>query len=583
MYSISPFLIPDPKDAPPAPPPQMPDAAGDSVSIFTPKFLKALSTFTGAFPTLDINAKNSTLRDLLRNDAFMSSLSKASLLLISAVAEMVDRTQHPNISGFAKFVRNVLALERVRREIQAKFVIQSGSNRERWELRKKSVGKAGSPSNVTFEPPGLDDKTTLYEMVTISMMTGGEIYGMQSANDTGKEVKLPALLNATAKSVYLFGKRMNRATSKDSVSYECGKREDFYFLQVFRVDNLLAYDGPVYLIYSHSPIMGDVEPNYTVTIEYVAMCPFGLRGQVIDESQFSSIGQSLCSVHTQICNRLKFTAYDPKMFRIGITPNNEMYFHERDTRFTDTGSLHILPEYDVIKGAIGRCIQMRRGRGYAFVGYPGTGKSVLMNQLAAEFNDIPLVNLDTPHVFCAHGHEYITNINMMLFSLKEAGYGSVIIACDDFDSEALDEKNGNVTKLIRMFDSWAWHGNDRMPAVIFMCTINDPTTLHTAIIRRAKRIDEVIDIGMPDAGAIRQFINVLRDPTDTTDYTARKFRKCLRRMAKYRFTLADLSTMLANVVIYGNPGKDGKQTPENLMAAIERLKDSHDNASRQYK
>ena len=54
-------------------------------------------------------------------------------------------------------------------------------------------------------------------------------------------------------------------------------------------------------------------------------------------------------------------------------------------------------------------------------------------------------------------------------------------------------------------------------------------------------------------------------------------------MAKYRFTLADLSTMLANVVIYGNPGKNGKQTPENLMAAIERLKDSHDNASRQYK
>jgi hypothetical protein len=53
-------------------------------------------------------------------------------------------------------------------------------------------------------------------------------------------------------------------------------------------------------------------------------------------------------------------------------------------------------------------------------------------------------------------------------------------------------------------------------------------------------------------------------------------------MANDRFSLADLSTMMTNLQIYGEPDESGKFTPETLDTAIGRIELSKANAAKTY-
>jgi ATP-dependent 26S proteasome regulatory subunit len=145
----------------------------------------------------------------------------------------------------------------------------------------------------------------------------------------------------------------------------------------------------------------------------------------------------------------------------------------------------------------------------------------------------------------------------------------------------MSTKNSSVENLINLLDGL--HARlSRQTAVVFMCTVNDPTKMHSTIIKRGKRIDEVIEVPCPNEATIRRLINSLKDKEDPTDYTSEEFANAITRMVNNKFSLADLSTMMTTLQIYGAPDDSGKFTPETLETAISRIELSKANAAKTY-
>jgi hypothetical protein len=288
-----------------------------------------------------------------------------------------------------------------------------------------------------------------------------------------------------------------------------------------------------------------------------------------------------------LLKKMKFSMFDPENSVIGVAPSiggmSGSRFFPRITTFSGPAAVHVLPEYDTIRDALGKCLEKGRNRGYAFVGAPGTGKTIMMNQLVNEFPSAPVVKFSMQGFQSVQPGQtpLLQAIVDVVQSLVDAGFDKVFLCCDDIDSVDMSEKNGSVESLINLLDGL--HG--RMPestSVVFMCTVNDPTKMHSAIIKRGKRIDEVIEVPCPDAGTIRRLINSLKDRNDPTDYTGVEFGKAIERMADDRFSLADLSTMMSNLQIYGSPDESGKFSPETLETAIGRIEHSKENAGKTY-
>lgn len=87
-------------DASQVPTPPTPETYGgnlqNSSPAFMPTFMKALEMITGVFPSLCIEAKNTTLVDsLFRNRPFRESVFKMLLMASSSAAELIDRHSNP--------------------------------------------------------------------------------------------------------------------------------------------------------------------------------------------------------------------------------------------------------------------------------------------------------------------------------------------------------------------------------------------------------------------------------------------------------------------------------------------------------
>jgi ATP-dependent 26S proteasome regulatory subunit len=287
---------------------------------------------------------------------------------------------------------------------------------------------------------------------------------------------------------------------------------------------------------------------------------------------------------------MKFSMYDPETSVIGVSntfgvdSSNNTRFYSRITSYSGKDAVHVLPEYDTIRDALGKCIEMGKSRGYAFVGAPGTGKTIMMNQLINEFPSAPVVKFSMQG-FCdpvqPNQSSLLQSILDVVQSLSDAGFSKIFLCCDDIDSVDMSTKNLSVENLINLLDGL--HSRlTNSTAIVFMCTVNDPTKMHSTIIKRGKRIDEVIEVPCPSEETIHRLINSLKDKEDPTDYTDPAFAQAITRMANDKFSLADLSTMMTTLQIYGAPDDSGKFTPETLETAISRIELSKANAAKTY-
>lgn len=587
-------------------PPKPPSAVGPSESLFTPKFMKALQMFTGSIPVIDIEAKNSTFVDtIMKNKPLREGMFKLALFLCSTVPELIDKEKHPRAYGMSVFARNVLALERIRQELKTKFVIRGGTNLDIWKALVPQVTGKGKEDEISYVPPGINCIGTIMMPLNCHPVDANILYGMCEYGKSGKTFSANAWsgfgsIPTEVRSVYWYGPEIQSAddgTSKVTIMRKDTGTE-WYWLQVFEVQQHADILGnslpPVYIVFLAQRNNLGTKPNEMPTALFMQSYVIS-KVENLDSLHMTMYEANQRMQHTGVANSilksLKYSMFNPSstviltsMFTGGEESYNKVMFVKRVTKYSGADAVHILKEYDTIRDGIGRCLEKGMSRGYAFVGLPGTGKTIMMNQLVNEFPDIPVIKFsmqcfDTPKDF--KHPSFSTVLVETIQSLNEAGFDKVFLCCDDMDSVDLSAKNKNVESIITLMDS-VHAMNMAIGSVIFMATINDPTSMHSSIIKRGNRIDEVIEVPCPDRSAISRLINHVKRKDDPTDYTAPNFESAISRMADEHLSLADMATMMSNMQIYGNTGDDGKFTPEHVMKAIDRILLSRENASKQY-
>ena len=616
----------------PVPPPAMPPfpidtelnlPANASSPAFIPTFMKAIEAISNAIPSILIEAKNSTFVDnVLKNKQLRNNMFQLALMLSSSAAELIDRKASPRAYNAVKFVRNVLALEKLRQQVVDKFVVRGGSNMDDWDIIRTSVVRASSgvPGKdvIKYVPPGLTDADTFITALGCNAATPNTYYAMYKCDADHTKVELNVTSNrfgfmdgwctgsrrkCTVESLFRYGPDMQLVTEGNgSIRFILAKASStFFWLQVFkftsqRKDFIHGDTVEPFYVIMYTPCYSPKENTETVevnTTNFLQLVVVGKKTGVVDVSSLDSFierRRSSASVIVQaFLKKMKFSMFNPETTVIamsnlfGAEDSNNTNFFSRITTYSGKDAVHVLPEYDTIRDALGKCLDMGKSRGYAFVGAPGTGKTIMMNQLINEFPENPVVKFSMQG-FDNNGpnrSELLSSILDVVQSLSDAGFSKIFLCCDDIDSVDMSTKNMSVENLISLLDGLHTRLQDST-AIVFMCTVNDPTKMHSTIIKRGKRIDEVIEVPCPDADTIRRLINSLKDKEDPTDYTAPQFSSAIERMANDRFSLADLSTMMTNLQIYGEPDESGKFTPETLDTAIGRIELSKANAAKTY-
>jgi hypothetical protein len=168
----------------------------------------------------------------------------------------------------------------------------------------------------------------------------------------------------------------------------------------------------------------------------------------------------------------------------------------------------------------------------------------------------------------------------------------IFILLDDFDKYLADEtSNGRTSsQLILFFDFLHSHcpgGTDRdgepLKTFTLIATMNNPTILANAIIKRSERFDEVIDIGLPEPYIYGKRLNMLKDEKDRTDFTSLKFRLVYKYMRRKVITLADVGNIYAIMKTHRNKDcVNCKYGVRDLLYAVKFIKKNRTSASKEY-
>jgi ATP-dependent 26S proteasome regulatory subunit len=129
-------------------------------------------------------------------------------------------------------------------------------------------------------------------------------------------------------------------------------------------------------------------------------------------------------------------------------------------------------------------------RGIMLWGPPGSGKTVLCQQLSKQIVDDGGISVYlTDPSFCAEG--------LRVLRLIEPSR-PVVVMIEDIDS--IVEKKGE-SQMLALLD-----GELQIDNVVFVATTNYPERLDKRLVNRPSRFDEIIKIGMPSAAARAQYI-----------------------------------------------------------------------------
>lgn len=215
-------------------------------------------------------------------------------------------------------------------------------------------------------------------------------------------------------------------------------------------------------------------------------------------------------------------------------------------------------------------------RGFAFVGHPGTGKTIAAQQIADHFKDVCTFKLNASDV---DDSDIVDSFINYVKAVKKC-----IIILDDMDSSNLSTKNTSVCNFLTFFDKLNLAAKNDKVSYVFIATINDPSRVNSTIMRRSGRIDEMIEIGYPSAEVIRYLFNYNDEqvnPNDRTDFNDSKFDEAMECAAASHVTAADISNIFADIVIY-NGHKEGGIDPQMVMDGIARVNTRNEMSTKNY-
>lgn len=218
---------------------------------------------------------------------------------------------------------------------------------------------------------------------------------------------------------------------------------------------------------------------------------------------------------------------------------------------------------------IDRVLNAGGKRGYAFVGIQGTGKTQAIRKITNEFKKIPVLDLQ------ASVFDYDEIIDDTFDLIEDLG--KCILIIEDLDSMGMSEKDSRVGTFIKSLD--------RDLNMVVLVSINDTSRVHSTIIDRPERFDEVKEVKTPQS--IEEVYDVMKFKFESHFKNGGiiKFPEMnlidsnvIQDCINNRFTQASISSMMNKVFYILDCPVDAKSDNINkaLLDAVNVLKESRE-------
>lgn len=235
---------------------------------------------------------------------------------------------------------------------------------------------------------------------------------------------------------------------------------------------------------------------------------------------------------------LSLCAIKPRYTSIFITSTSSTIELSKRT-YSSSRLIKTKETRDIIE-RVKQSVKLGYSRGYALVGYPGTGKTQVVSQILDEFPESFVLEV-SPKTF--NDIESISEV----FSRIPGNH--LIIFCDDFEKNGKMDDKPYVQALISMFERMHQKAKHNGKVFTLIATINDPTIVANSIIKRSGRIDEVIKIDIPSSEFISDYFNRIRSEDDSTDYSSFRYRMLFKWLRHKNITIADLKNIYESMRI----------------------------------
>lgn len=245
-----------------------------------------------------------------------------------------------------------------------------------------------------------------------------------------------------------------------------------------------------------------------------------------------------------------------------IRPNTDIRCTDEDAWVKSKTLERVTEECD-------RVTEANMTRSYALVGPPGTGKTSTCEHIMLD-----LANRGYTIIRCTMTERYLeSNLDRIMTAINMCSKSVVLL--DDLDSLDISVKCSEVNLLIDFFARVQRTGN---PVIVFS-TVNNPRNIHSTLMGRSGRIDEVLLVDYPDAEMTEA---LLQKYFSKNEYTidAEDCRAAAEELAGKQVSVADIKN-LASMMLFKH-GKKDHYTYEELKLAIDALMSSREAAKQNY-